>query len=163
LHAGDELLRSKPLVSGTGFDHNSYQSPDAVNQIRWDLMTDDDTQDVYNYYKGLIALRKAHPSFRMTTAEQVNANLNFIYQEIAGVIAYEITNESSGDSAESFLVFHNSNTTDVTINLGSGATYYLVVNGEQAGTTTIQTFTGGSQMVVTANSTFVVIMDYDNR
>lgn len=163
LHAGDELLRSKPLVSGTGFDHNSYQSPDAVNQIRWDLMTEEATQNVYNYYKGLIALRKAHPSFRMTTAEQVNASLSFIYQEIAGVIAYEITNVASGDTAESFLVFHNSNTSDVTINLGDGATYYLVVNGEQAGTTTIQTFTDGSQMIVTANSTFVVIMDYDNR
>ena len=163
LHAGDELLRSKPLIDSAGFDHNSYQSPDATNQIRWDLMTDSTTQNVYNYYKGLIALRKAHPSFKMALADEVNASLSFIYQEISGMIAYEITNAASGDTAESFLVFHNSNSTDVTLTLGLGATYYLVVNGETAGTSTIQTFTGGSTLTVTANSTFVIIMDYDNR
>ena len=163
LHAGDELLRSKPLIDREGFDHNSYQSPDATNQIRWDLMTDSTTQNVYNYYKGLIALRNAHPSFRMALADEVNESLSFIYTDIAGMIAYEITNAASGDTAESFLVFHNSNSTDVTVTLGAGATYYLVVNGETAGTSTIQTFTGGSTMTVTANSTFVLITDYDNR
>src|SRR5690606_8102866 len=33
LHAGVEFARSKPLPAG-GYDHNSYESPDIVNQLR---------------------------------------------------------------------------------------------------------------------------------
>ena len=36
LHAGDEFLRSKEISEGK-FDHNSYQSPDNINQINWNL------------------------------------------------------------------------------------------------------------------------------
>jgi pullulanase len=163
LHAGDELLRSKPLVDAEGFDHNSYQSPDETNQIRWDSLTDETVQNVHNYYKGLIALRKAHSSFRLTTAEDVNASLSFIYTEITGMIAFELTNARSNDTAESILVFHNSNSEDKVITLGAGATYYLVVNDQVAGTETITTYTGGSNITIKANSTFIIIMDYDNR
>ncbi len=34
LHAGVEIMRSKPNGTG-GYDHNSYESPDSVNQLRW--------------------------------------------------------------------------------------------------------------------------------
>ena len=34
LHAGVDFMRSKP--TDTGYDENSYESPDSVNQLRWD-------------------------------------------------------------------------------------------------------------------------------
>ncbi len=41
---------------------NSY-TPDSVNSIKWDTLEDETYQNVYNYYKGLIAFRKAHAGF----------------------------------------------------------------------------------------------------
>lgn len=55
LQAGEEMLRTKIDASG-GFVENSYNSPDYVNSIKWDTLEDEAYQNVYNYYKGLIAL-----------------------------------------------------------------------------------------------------------
>lgn len=63
IQAGQELLRSKDL------DHNSYRSPDSVNCIKWNSVTEN--REVMEYYKGLIAIRKTYPEFRMTSAEDI--------------------------------------------------------------------------------------------
>lgn len=57
--AGQELLRSKPNPDGSGFDHNSYKSPDSVNSLKWDNATI--RRDVVEYYKGLIEVRRRFP------------------------------------------------------------------------------------------------------
>lgn len=76
MQAGEEMLRSKPNEkSETGFDENSYSSPDATNSIKWD--NKGNVMDVYEYYKGLIAFRKAHSALRMTTAAAIQNNLTF--------------------------------------------------------------------------------------
>ena len=65
MQAGEEMLRSKPNEkSESGFDENSYCSPDATNSIKWD--NKGNVIDTYEYYKGLIAFRKAHSALRMT-------------------------------------------------------------------------------------------------
>lgn len=69
LHAGVEMIRSKDG------DHNSYNKPDEINQIDWDLKYEN--YDVVNYYKGLIELRKSNAAFRMTELTDVNQNLRF--------------------------------------------------------------------------------------
>lgn len=159
LHAGDEILRSKPLASGTGFDHNSYSSPDSVNQIRWDQKLNATNLDVYEYYQGLIALRKAHASFRMTTALDVTANLEFVYEDKTGVIAYTITNEASADAYETILVIHNANEKVTRLSLPKNGGWVAVVNGEDAGTTTLDTYKGGETLRVAANSSMVLYQD----
>ncbi|MGN0687016.1 MAG: type I pullulanase [Oscillospiraceae bacterium] len=67
IQAGQELLRSKP--DGSGFCSNSYNAPDSVNCIKWDDVTKN--RDIMEYYRGLIAIRKAYKELRMTTARQV--------------------------------------------------------------------------------------------
>ncbi len=63
LHAGVEIMRSKPDGAG-GYDHNSYESPpDSVNQIRWDRKVE--YYRVFEYYQALINIRKSLPHFRM--------------------------------------------------------------------------------------------------
>ena len=53
--AGEELLRSK------GGDSNSYKSSDEVNNIRWDdLKPGSETMSMRDFYRGLIAVRKAN-------------------------------------------------------------------------------------------------------
>ncbi len=57
--AGEEMLRSKDG------DENSYKSSDAVNNIRWDTLTpDSEAYRTMEYYRGLIAMRRAHAAFR---------------------------------------------------------------------------------------------------
>ena len=70
IYAGEELYRSKKGV------HNTYQSPDSINQINWDNKTQ--FKDVFNYYQGLISLRKAHAAFRIPTQEMMQKHLVFI-------------------------------------------------------------------------------------
>ncbi|HEY6914650.1 MAG TPA: type I pullulanase, partial [Paludibacter sp.] len=59
MYAGEELYRNKKGI------HNTYQSPDSVNQIDWNFKTTH--KDILDYYKGLIALRKGHSAFRIPT------------------------------------------------------------------------------------------------
>lgn len=68
--AGEEMLRSKPDGKG-GLDHNSYKSPDCVNSIKWDLLDDPVYRKTYRYYQGLLKFRKAHPTLRITSREEV--------------------------------------------------------------------------------------------
>ncbi|MCK7485840.1 MAG: alpha-amylase family glycosyl hydrolase [Bacillus subtilis] len=115
LHAGEEFLRSKPCVAGdsadvciaTKYNRNSYQSPDAVNQLRWDLKAQDDNMEVFEYYKDLIELRKTHPAFRLSTAAEVEAHLDFIDFDDNSVLGYTISDYANGDSWDTILVIHN--------------------------------------------------------
>lgn len=70
LHGGEEFARTKHG------HHNSYNAPDAVNQIDWRLKTKH--QALVAYVRDLIALRKAHPAFRLRTKEQVAAALEIL-------------------------------------------------------------------------------------
>ncbi|MBE6934446.1 MAG: type I pullulanase [Ruminococcaceae bacterium] len=55
MQAGEEMLRSKDG------DENSYKSSDEINNIRWDALTPDSQEyAMMQYYKGLIAMRKAY-------------------------------------------------------------------------------------------------------
>ncbi|MDL2292468.1 type I pullulanase [Acholeplasma sp. OttesenSCG-928-E16] len=149
LHAGDEFLRSKPLDDG--FDHNSYQSPDSVNQIRWNLKVEN--KEVNDYYKGLIAFRKAHPSLRMADAQNINDNLRFVYRDTRGFIAYSITNDSSNDPIKTILVLHNSNTSDIKVTLPSG-NWNVYVNGTTAGNDIIETVS--NEIIIPAHTSYVL-------
>ena len=55
--SGEELLRNKKGV------HNSFESPDSINQLDWTNKTK--YPQVFAYYKNLIALRQHHPAFRL--------------------------------------------------------------------------------------------------
>lgn len=109
VYAGEELYRSKLGV------HNTYQSPDSVNQINWDNKTI--CNDLYNYYKGLIALRNAHPAFRIATQEMMVEKLHFIDFEEPNVVAYTLSDHANGDSWEDILVIYNGNREPVRLDM----------------------------------------------
>ncbi len=97
--AGEELLRSKKGV------HNSYNSPDSINQIDWHNKLI--YANVFDYYKDLIALRKAHPAFRMGNADEVRKHLHFIETDNPDLIAYELTDNAGGDEWNKIVVAFN--------------------------------------------------------
>ena len=88
--------------------------------------------DVYEYYKGLIAFRKAHGAFRMTTAEEIQNNLTFMDGLDANVVAFTIANQPNGETAEEICVIYNANKEAVNVTLPDGE-WEIYVNGEKAG------------------------------
>lgn len=69
LHGGEEFARTK------GGNNNSYDAPDSVNEVDWSLKRKN--LALFQYTRDLIALRKAHPAFRLRTREEIAARLHF--------------------------------------------------------------------------------------
>lgn len=119
--AGEEMARTK------NGDDNSYKSHDRINQLNWDRKGN--YIDLYEYYKGLIALRKATPEFRMTTADEIREKLEFFGSD-TGVVSYTI-----GDK---IAVVFNGNDDAVNVTLPADG-WDIVVNEKTAGTTSLDT------------------------
>lgn len=98
--SGEEMLRDKKGV------HNSFTSPDSINQLPWDNMQK--YPQVFAYYQGLIALRKAHPAFRLGSAELVRKHLEFLPVE-EGLVAFRLKDNAGGDAWRDIYVVLNAN------------------------------------------------------
>lgn len=142
--AGEEFLRSKPADDGSGFVGNSFNSPDSVNSLKWDLVSTN--KEVYNYYKGLIAFRKAHSALRMNTTADIQANLNFLTGLDPNVIAYTINNSPNGETAKALCVIYNPNKTATTVTIPEGD-WNVYVKDNKAGTEILETIQGGAVTV----------------
>ena len=126
-HAGEEMLRSKPGKNG-GFDHNSYRSPDSVNAIRWSDLDKTEYRKNVDYYRGLIAFRKAHPGLRLTTKEQVLAKVTPISVDDPQTVAFLID-----DGSCDILAIFNAGIHDVAIPLLKGV-WDIHIHRDTAGT-----------------------------
>ena len=140
LHAGMEFMRTKELPadlvaeaeaaraslpvdvvrvpSGSGpgsyraFSHNSYNLSDRINALDWDRCAE--KRPLVEYVRGLIALRRAHPLFRLATASEVALSLSFVAEKPEALIlapsqllAWMITGCATVDSWQSALVVCN--------------------------------------------------------
>ncbi|SHF54323.1 pullulanase [Bacteroides faecichinchillae] len=101
IRGGDEIMQDKQG------EPNSFKSPDAVNQIDWAFKAKN--RDVFDYIRGLIMLRKAHPAFRIPTVEGVQQYLHFMDTGDSGVIAYTLGEYANGDEWKEILVAYNGN------------------------------------------------------
>ncbi len=137
LHGGQEILRTK---FGS---HNSYNQPDKINKIRWDYKQEN--YDIFQYYQGLIKLRKAHPMFRLASAADIKENLVFF--EAMGLpvpakcIAYQLSRGDTEDEWRQVVVLINPNKSAQNFQIPSGK-WILVINDHQAGTEIITPING---------------------
>jgi pullulanase len=137
--AGEEMLRSKPLPEG-GYDHNSYKSPDSVNSIKWDTLSDPMYQDVLAYYTGLIEFRRNHSALRMTTAQEVSEKITQLSDLDFNVLGFHIAKDANGEQNELVIIF-NPNAEATTVALPEGQ-WEIHINGEDAGTRALATAEG---------------------
>ncbi len=86
IQAGQEFLRSKPAADG-GFVHDSYNSPDSINCLKWDGTSI--CSGMVEYYRGLISIRKRFPELRLRSAEEIRGSV--IYEEVGGALAARIS------------------------------------------------------------------------
>ncbi|MCX9157983.1 alpha-amylase family glycosyl hydrolase [Niveibacterium sp. 24ML] len=94
LHGGEEILRDKQG------DHNSYKSPDSINQINWQWKVDN--ADIFKYYKQMISVRKATKALRLTTWDEI-ASCVATSRPRYGVVVHKI----SGCGVTDTVVIHN--------------------------------------------------------
>lgn len=136
--AGEEFLRTKPGAKEGTFDYNSYASSDAVNSIKWATLNDANYQKVFEYYKGMIAFRKAHASLRVM--DEADKYYKFTDGTDKGVLAYELSGVE-GEVSDSIFVVYNPLKTATTVTLPDGE-WTICVQGDKAGTESLGTATG---------------------
>lgn len=144
MQAGEEFLRSKVKADG-GLDENSYASPDSVNSLKWSNLEDEQYQNVYQYYKGLIAFRKAHPVLRLDNAEDVKAHVTLVEDLDDNVVAFAITGDVDGETADGMYVIFNANNEKKEVTLPEG-NWNVCINDTLAGTDTIETISGTAEV-----------------
>ena len=119
--SGEEMLRDKKGV------HNSYKSPDSINQLPWDNMQK--YPQVFAYYQGLIALRKAHPAFRLGSAELVRKHLEFLPVG-EGLVAFRLKDNAGGDAWRDIYVVLNANKYACMVDVPEDAYTSVVADGK---------------------------------
>lgn len=140
MQAGEEFLRTKKNASG-GFEENSYASSDSVNSLKWATLEEEEYQNVYQYYKGLIAFRKDHPVLRLTDAKDVAAHVTPVEGLDANVTAFDITGGVNGETADNMYVIFNPNQEETKVTLPDG-TWSVYINSEKAGTESLGEISG---------------------
>lgn len=135
IHAGEEMLRSKPDGKG-GVVENSYCSSDKVNSIKWNLLDQKAYRDTFEYYKGLIAFRKAHPILRMTEVYDILSNLVPVSCDNPQMCAFQLTGNIPGEPSEELFIVFNASEEAKTVKLPKGK-WHVCINAETAGTEAI--------------------------
>ena len=143
--SGEELLRTKKGV------HNSFESPDSINQLDWSNKAR--YPQVFDYYKNLIALRKHHPAFRLGSADLVRKHLEFFETDDC-LVAFRLKNYAGRDDWRNIIVILNANSKSKEVTVPAG-TYTKVccdgvINEQGLGTVT------GPRITVSAQSALIL-------
>lgn len=126
IHAGEEFLRTKCDENGRLIE-NSFKSSDLVNKLDWERK--EKYEDVFNYYKGLIELRKNHKAFRMNSSKEISKRLSFIEFGEKNVVGYTIDSEGI-DEFKKILVIFNGNKEDKELEIQKGD-WTIVLDGNE--------------------------------
>ena len=135
------MLRTKKDEDGT-YNENSYNAPDSVNNLKWDeLSTTSEQYKTMQYYKGLIAFRKATPALRSTTvSSRAMGEFCKMVKRDKAFLAFTIQADAKGDK---LLIIYNPYEEEKDFTLPAG-NWNLYINGETAGTTAIATGVSGA-------------------
>jgi pullulanase len=130
---GQEFARSKVIAKTDSpdphqgqIDHNSYNKDNETNWINYEHR--EINRELYDYYKGLIALRKASPALRRSQRKDIH----FLKCDNEFGLGFWIAKTTSRD-AHDFLVLINADPNKkVNLKIPEGQ-WSLVVNGTRAG------------------------------
>ncbi len=145
LLSGEELLRTKKGV------HNSFESPDSINQLDWSHKQK--YPQVFAYYKHLIALRKHHPAFRLGDAGLVRKHLSFL-KAPKSVIAFQLKGYAGRDDWRDIIVLLNASKQAQEVAVPNGSYTIVCRDGQidERGLATIQ----GDKVVVPRQSALIM-------
>ena len=121
IFAGDEVMRDKQGV------HNSYNSPDSINAIRWALKAEN--REVFDYVRGLIEMRRSHPAFRLGDAGLVREHLEFLPVKESNVVAFRLNGNPAGDTWKDITVILNARARSTAVDLPEGTWQVVARDG----------------------------------
>lgn len=169
IQAGEEFGRSKDGIE------NSYSSGARVNQLDWTRVKD--YQEIVDFYKGMIAIRKAFSGFRTvytSASENLPANntnggfqtvgnnnmtnvegFNDCSNRVIHKIGFYLSNNVSGEWNK-IAVLMNNDTTDATATLSGASSWVLVSNGKKASVEGVETV-NGNNITVPGKSVVVAV------
>ena len=98
---------------------------------------------MFEYVRGLIALRKAHAAFRMSDDAMVRKSIKFL--DNAGVVSFTINGATAGETWKTIFVAYNGEPKAQPVNLPAG-TWSIVVDSKNAGVETLRTASGKFEM-----------------
>jgi len=134
IHEGQEFARSKVVVPAgvpdphVGMiDHNSYEKDNDTNYLNYTHR--DINRELYEYYKGLIALRRRHPIFCSAPRKAVQ----FFDTEDNFLIAFKLGPTKFPGKQKRFIVALNGNpqkSNDIVLPPG---TWNIIADAEQVG------------------------------
>ena len=122
MFAGEEIFRDKKGV------HNSFKSPDEVNAIDWSLKRKNREQ--FDYYRNLIDLRRSHPAFRMTNADDIAKHIVFAEMKTPNLISYAIKDNANGDEWKEIRVVFNGSEKPQTVKVPKGEWTVVAADGK---------------------------------
>ena len=150
MFAGEEIFRDKKGV------HNSYNRPDSINAINWENKTK--YRDQFDYYRGLVELRKTHPAFRMTSAEDIAQHLVFDKidsSKTPNLISYSLKDNANGDTWKEIKVVFNGASCPQTVNVPKG-TWMIVAQDGKINPTEGLGFSKGGKMTLSPYSALIL-------
>jgi pullulanase len=130
MQSGEEMLRTK------NGDENSYKSSDEINNIKWDLLTTDSKEyATMQYYKGLMAMRKAYPILGRDGSVTITFDS---FGSDGMVVKYKAT-----DGSEALVLI---NPTPQTFPYTLDGQWKLIADGERAGASVLAEESGNIQV-----------------
>ncbi|WP_229725017.1 type I pullulanase [Hymenobacter baengnokdamensis] len=149
LPVGDDFLRTKKGSS------NSYNLPDSVNQLDWGRKAK--YREVAEFYRQLLALRKAHPAFRLPTQEQITQHLVFLPGLPPGTIGYQLKDHAGGDAWQTITVLFNGRRQPAAVPVPAGS-YKVVLRGLEIRQSGLETLRVGASGVALPGSTALLLV-----
>lgn len=144
---GEEFARTKISEADGAPVENSYCSPLSVNAIDYDRA--EQFAELRAYYKGLIALRRAHKAFYLDTIDEIKKSVHFMDDMPDGVVAYTIDTDT-----EKLFVAYNACKNKITIKL-SDALWEVLADESAAGDKALYTIK--DQAIIPAVSCLVAV------
>ena len=148
IYGGEEVYRNKKGI------HNTYQSPDSINQIDWSFKTSH--KNIFEYYKSLIAFRKAHAAFRIPTQEMLQKHLIFMDLNTPNVVAFILNDHVNDELWKDILVIYNGNRKPVTVQIPAGE-WTLVCYDDQINPAGISTIDKTSFVVAPSSASIMYV------
>jgi pullulanase/glycogen debranching enzyme len=152
IHSGQEYARSKVIPFNEPeedphkgmIDHNSYDKDNETNYINYNHVKTN--QDLFNYYKGLIEIRKKYEAFRRANYEDV---IFFDIKKKPFALGYSVKYKD-----EEFLALFNANpSAKLETELPEGE-WDVIVDEDTAGVSPINTV---NQNIILNSSTGMIL------
>ncbi len=154
LHGGTEFCRTKQG------EHNSYNLGDYINAYDWDRKTQ--YQDVYEYIRKLIDLRRVMPFLRMPSADYIRKHLQFSGNYHKQTMNFTIVDYPNDLWSKAHFIF-NAREKDFVHHLPSEEAWTIIAEGDEVDINGLNCVEGNYIVVPPLSMMALVVIKDDSK